>query len=234
MALLEDRRWGQRGNMFKDRTDAGVRLAERLGHLVDLDPVVVGLTRGGVPVAAAVAEQLSAPLEIAIVRKLGIPHRREVGFGAISENGVLTLDDEVVQEARVTEVERAVTERHERVIIESQIRLFRTGRERLELNGRAVIVVDDGIAMGTSARAACDMVRAAGAASVVLAVPVAAREALERFVDRVEETVALVSPAELEAVGSFYDDFSQVTDTTVIELLDSAERRLAAGTTTDH
>jgi len=219
--------------MFKNRTDAGVRLAQRLDHIAGLDPVIVGLTRGGVPVAAAVAERLCAPLEIAIVRKLGIPHRREIGFGAIGEDGVLVLDEEVVRAARITEVERAVTERHERVAVERQIRLFRAGRNRLDVRGRTVVVVDDGIAVGTTAAAGCDMVRAAGASSIVLAVPVATAETLKRFVNRVEETLSLLTPAELGCVGRFYEDFSQVSDTAVIELLDVAERRSNDGTLRD-
>jgi predicted phosphoribosyltransferase len=220
--------------MFKDRTDAGARLAERLGHLVDRDPVVVGLTRGGVAVAAVVAEHLAAPLEIAIVRKLGVPHRREVGFGAIGENGIIVLDDEVVRSARITEVESAVTERHERVVMEGQVRSFRSDRERVDLSGRTVIVVDDGIANGTSARAGCEVVRAAGASTVVLAVPVASARALELFVDRVDEMVSLLCPSNLGAVGSFYEDFSQVSDSTVIELLDAAERRRGGGVSVEH
>jgi len=156
-----------------------------------------------------------------------------VGFGAVGENGVLVLDGEVIQSARITEVERAVTERHERVIMDGQARLFRGGREPMDLRGRTVIVVDDGIAMGTTARAGCEMVRAAGASSVVLAVPVAAPEGIRRNVDRVDELVALVRPVDLGGVGRFYEDFSQVPDAVVVNLLDVARQRCEATQTAE-
>ena len=149
--------------MFQDRTDAGRQLAEHLGHLRDQDVVVVGLPRGGVPVADEVARALDAPLDVILVRKLGVPFQPEVGMGAIGEDGVRVLNDEVIRMARVTRSQLDDVESRERVELERRADRYRAGRTRIPLAGRVVLVVDDGIATGSTARAACQVARLEGA-----------------------------------------------------------------------
>ena len=157
---------------FLDRTDAGRRLAQRTLHLRGENVVVLGLPRGGVPVAAEVARALRAPLDVIVVRKLGVPVQPELGMGAIGEGGVRIINPEVVAIAHVTDAEIAAVERRERAELERRARRFRGERRRTPLTGRTAIIIDDGIATGSTARAACQVARAQGAARVVLAVPV--------------------------------------------------------------
>ncbi len=205
--------------MFRNRTEAGRRLGDQLRHLAPENPVVVGVTRGGVPVAAEVARTLGAPLDAVIVRKLGVPRQPEVGFGAIGENGIEVLDEQVMRDARITEIDLAAIERHERAHMKRLADHLQSAGDRLELTGRTVVVVDDGIAIGTTSLAACEVVRKAGAGRVVLAVPVMAPGAVDRFADRVDDVVFLASPDDFVGVGRFYDDFSQVSDDEVLDLL---------------
>src|ERR1019366_2009760 len=158
---------------FADRVDAGRRLAAKLGPLQGEDLVVVGLPRGGVPVALEVARALDAPLDVIVVRKLGGPVQPELGMGAIGEGGVRVLNAGVVRLARVSSDELATVERRERVELERRARRFRGDRPPVRLDGKTVVVVDDGIATGSTARAACQVARAQGASRIVLAVPVA-------------------------------------------------------------
>jgi putative phosphoribosyl transferase len=205
------------GTLFADRTDAGRRLAGRLGHLAGTPGlVVVGLPRGGVPVAAEVARALGAPLDVIVVRKLGVPARPELGMGAIGEDGVRVLDDEIVRRAGVTPAEIAAVEARERIELERRAARFRIGRDRVPLRGRTVVVVDDGIATGSTARAACLVARVEGAARVVLATPVAPVGWTDRLRDVADELVATATPEDFDAVGQFYDDFSQTTDEEVV------------------
>jgi len=159
--------------MFADRVDAGRQLAARLGYLHGQDVVVLGLPRGGVPVAFEVAEALDAPLDVIVVRKLGVPFQPELAMGAIGEGGVRVLDAEVLARAQVTEEELRTAERRERGLLEARVARLRRGRERLNLDGRIAVIVDDGIATGSTARVACGVARRLGAAKVVLGVPVA-------------------------------------------------------------
>ncbi|MEU5209174.1 alpha/beta family hydrolase [Streptomyces sp. NPDC020742] len=215
--------------LFTDRTDAGQRLAEALRHLAGEDPIVLGLPRGGVPVAFQVARALRAPLDVIVVRKLGVPYQRELGFGAIGEGGVRVISDDIVRRGRLGQADLAAVEQAESAELVRQAHRFRDGRPRLALDGRTAIVVDDGIATGATAAAACEVVRAQGAARVVLAVPVAPPDAAERLRTAADEFVCLSTPFGFSAVGEWYQDFSQTPDEDVVSLL----ARAASGTDTD-
>ncbi|MFJ9549886.1 phosphoribosyltransferase family protein [Streptomyces erythrochromogenes] len=218
--------------LFTDRADAGERLAEAVRHLEGERPVVLGLPRGGVPVAFPVAHALGAPLDVIVVRKLGVPHHRELGFGAIGEGGVRVISEDIVRSSRVTQQELADVEHAEEAELARQARRFRGDRSRVPLDGRAVIVVDDGIATGATAAAACRVVRAQGAARVVLAVPVAAPDAVVRLRGETDEVVCLCAPRAFRAVGEWYRDFSQTPDEEVVSLLARAAAGPAPGRAT--
>ena len=213
--------------MFVDRVDAGRRLAARLGHLKGTDVVVVGLPRGGVPVAFEVALALDAPLDVIVVRKLGVPFQPELGMGAIGEDGVRIVNEDIVRLTEVSEQELAAVERRERAELDRRARRFRGGRPRLPLIGRTVVVVDDGIATGSTARAACQVARAQGAARVVVAVPVAPLGWTSRLGGGADEFVCLDTPERFHAVGQFYADFSQTSDEDVVSCLQRAATRAA-------
>ncbi|MGP4002330.1 phosphoribosyltransferase family protein [Streptomyces sp. 8N706] len=204
---------------FTDRADAGRRLAAGLEHLRTEHPVVLGLPRGGVPVAAQVADALGAPLDVILVRKLGVPYHRELGFGAIGEGGVRVVHDNIVRMSRVGEDDLAEVERTEEAELRRQAERFRGGRQRIPLAGRTAVVVDDGIATGATAAAACRVAKAQGAARVVLAVPVAPPDAAAALRSEVDEVVCLSTPSAFYAVGEWYEDFSQTEDREVIDLL---------------
>ncbi|MFI7028521.1 phosphoribosyltransferase [Microbispora rosea] len=209
--------------VFVDRRDAGLRLGELLRGLPGMeDAVVVGLPRGGVPVAFQVARALGAPLDVIVVRKLGVPYQPELGFGAIGEGGVRVVNPDVVRLANMTRDEMAGVERRERAELERRARRFRAGREPVDLAGRTVIVVDDGIATGGTARAACQVARAHGASRVVLAVPVGAPETIASLRRDADEVVCLDTPDHFYAIGAWYDDFTQTSDEDVIDCLRQA------------
>lgn len=209
------------GNVvFVDRHDAGRRLGERLRKLPGMeDAVVVGLPRGGVIVAYEVAKALGAPLDVIVVRKLGVPYQPELGFGAIGEGGVRVLNPDVVRLANITRDEMAEVERRERAELERRARRFRGDRKPVDLAGRTVIVVDDGIATGGTARAACQVARAHGASRVVLAVPVGAPETIASMRGDADEVVCLETPEHFYAIGAWYEDFTQASDEDVVERL---------------
>ncbi|AJE39914.1 phosphoribosyltransferase family protein [Streptomyces nodosus] len=211
--------------VFMDRLEAGRLLGERLCHLRDEDVVVLGLPRGGVPVAAEVAEALGAPLDVCLVRKLGVPYQPELGMGALGEDGVRVINDAVVREARVTPEELARVERNEREVLERRGRRYRGGRAPVRVDGRTVVVIDDGVATGSTARAACRIARARGAARIVLAVPVAPHDWTERLGGEADELVALDTPLDFYAVGQFYIDFAQVDDREVAVCLERTAGR---------
>ncbi|WP_149183729.1 phosphoribosyltransferase family protein [Streptomyces sp. TRM49041] len=204
---------------FTDRETAGRRLAEAVLRLRPDDPVVLGLPRGGVPVAHRVAEALGAPLDVLVVRKLGVPSQPELGFGAIGEGGVRVLNDSVVRAARVGERDLERVERAERATLEQRLRRYRGERPGVPLAGRTAVLVDDGIATGSTALAACRVARAHGAARVVVAVPVAPPDALALLRQEADDVVCLASPDWFGSVGQWYDDFAQTSDGEVAELL---------------
>ena len=210
--------------MFDDRIDAGRQLAAALAHHRGESLVVIGLPRGGVPVAAEVARALGAPLDVIVVRKLGVPGQPELGMGAIAEDGVRVLDDRILAMTRTSPAEVSAVERAERAELVQRVQRLRAVRPLVDLHGKSVVIVDDGIATGGTARAACHTARARGAASVVLAVPVAPTEARERFRGEVDELVAVQTSDHFRSVGQFYRDFSPVSDQDVVDCLRSAGR----------
>jgi putative phosphoribosyl transferase len=214
--------------VFADRVDAGRKLATRLKHLRDEPVVVLGLPRGGVPVAYEVATALGAPLDVIVVRKLGVPFQPELGMGAIGEDGARIINDEIVRMTGVSEPQLAEVESRERAELERRALRFRGDRPRVPLAGRTAVVVDDGIATGSTARAACQVARAHGAARVVLAVPVAPPGWTARFSGDADEFVCLDTPEPFFAIGQFYVDFSQTSDEEVMTCLQRASEGAAA------
>ncbi len=212
-----------------DRADAGRQLAERLGHLREYDVVVLGLARGGMAVAAVVAEQLGAPLDVIVARKLGAPTQPELAMGAIAP-GAIVIRQEVVDMLGVTDDELdAITDREQRRAEELERRL-RHGRPPVDVTGRTAIVVDDGLATGATALAAVRSLRRHGPERIVLAVPVAAPESAAELSREVDELVVLMRPPDFMAVGLWYEDFAQVSDDEVEAMLDeNAARRGAPG-----
>jgi putative phosphoribosyl transferase len=206
---------------FRDRADAGRQLVPRLLHLRDEHPVVLALPRGGVPVAYEVARALGAPLDVIVVRKLGVPAQPELAMGAIGEGGVRVLNDDVLRVARSTPADVAVVEARERAELDRRAEAFRGGRAMLPVEGRTVIVIDDGIATGSTALAALQVARAHGARRVVLAAPVAPPETVREFEQAgvADEVVVVEQPARLFAIGSWYDNFAQTSDAEVVRLL---------------
>ena len=206
--------------VFVDRVDAGRRLARRLAHLSGAHLVVLGLPRGGVPVAAQIALALHAPLDVIVVRKLGVPYQPELGMGAIGEGGVRVISEPVVRAAGVSREQLVAVERAE---LERRLRVFRAVRRQVPLVGRVALVVDDGIATGSTARAACQVARASGASRVVLAAPVAPAEEISALEEVADEVVTLLTPTRFFAIGEFYDDFRQSSDEEVCHLLQTAQ-----------
>jgi putative phosphoribosyl transferase len=207
---------------FADREDAGGRLADLLEFLEGQPVVVLGLPRGGVPVAAKVASKLGAPMDVIIVRKTGVPFQPELAMGAVGEDGIAVTSPDVVAMAGVTDQELAAVQAREGSEVAARAARYRAGRPRLDLAGKVAVVVDDGIATGATARAACQIARAHGAARVVLAVPVAPAGWQERVGVSADEFATVLEPSNFFAVGQFYDDFSQTTDEQVIACLRAA------------
>jgi putative phosphoribosyl transferase len=210
---------------FIDRSDAGRRLAGllesrlRAGDVVVHEAVVLGLPRGGVPVGAEVAGVLRAPLDVLVVRKLGVPFQPELAFGAIGEQGVRVINDEVVRSLRLSAGDMAQVEAREREELERRSRRYRGERPPAALEGRTAVIVDDGVATGSTARAACLIARAQGATRIVLAVPVAPRGWVHRLTDVADELVSVDTPRSFFAIGQFYEDFAPTTDEEVRDCL---------------
>jgi putative phosphoribosyl transferase len=207
---------------FTDRDDAGRQLALRLEHMRGQPVVVLGLPRGGVRVAAQAARALGAPLDVIIVRKLGTPFQPELGMGAVGEDGVQVINPEVVSQSGVTEKQLAAITAREQDQVEARAARYRAYRPREPLAGKVAVVVDDGVATGSTARAACQIARAHGAARVVLAAPVAPLGWEDRIGADADEFVSVDTPFDFFGIGQFYADFAQESDDSVIAYLRSA------------
>lgn len=214
-----------RSRVFEDRAQAGRALAERLVYLRGERTVVLGLPRGGVPVAFEVARALGAPLDVIVVRKIGVPYQPELAMGAIGEDGVKVIDQRIMANAGVTMAEFDEVARRERVELERRAELFRGDRPPVSLLGKTAVLVDDGIATGSTAKAAAHVARGLGAARVIVATPVAPSDVLQRLSGDVDEVVVVETPAQFYAIGQFYDDFTQTPDAEVTRLLELAARR---------
>jgi predicted phosphoribosyltransferase len=221
--------------VFRDRRDAGRRLAERLtGHAGEPDVLVLGLPRGGVPVAYEVAEHLNAPLDVFLVRKLGVPGHEELAMGAIASGGVRVLNMEVTRSLGIRPATIQAVETSEQRELARRERLYHGSRPAPEVRGRTVILVDDGLATGSSMWAAVEALRQREARRIVVAVPVAAPSTCEAFRQSGIEIVCGVTPEPFSAVGVWYQDFSATTDAEVRELLERADQRTRAPDATGH
>lgn len=207
---------------FADRHEAGQALADRLEQLDVDDPVVLALPRGGVPVAYEVAVRLDAPLEVVVARKLGAPGQPELGIGAVAEGGEPILDETLVARLRLDDEAIAELVASERAELDRRVRRYRSDRPLPELAGRDVVVVDDGLATGVTARAALGALRGHRPRRLVLAVPVGAPASVDALQQEADEVVCLHAPRAFTAVGQWYDDFSQTDDATVVDLLSRA------------
>lgn len=214
--------------IFRDRTDAGRVLATRLGAYADrADALVLGLPRGGVPVAREVARALRLRLDVFLVRKLGVPGHEELAMGAIASGGVRVLNTEVVANLRIPEAvieEVAAAQTRE---LERREHVYRGARPPTEVRGLGVILVDDGMATGASMRVAVESLRSASPARIIVAVPVAPADAAGRFAGIADDFVCVLSPLDFRAVGQFYVDFDQTSDDEVRALLQRAQGRAA-------
>ena len=212
---------------FQDRSDAGRRLAEKLrGYAGRPDVLVLGLARGGVPVASEVARALDLPLDVFIVRKLGVPGHEELAMGAIATGGVRVLDSEMIRALRIPESSVAKVTSDEHRELERREEAYRRMRPTPDVRGKTVILVDDGLATGASMFAAVTALRKSEPAAVVVAVPVAAPDSCAAMHRIADDCVCVLAPRHFRGVGLWYDDFSQTTDAEVrLHLEDAARRR---------
>jgi putative phosphoribosyl transferase len=208
---------------FRDRVDAGRQLATRLETLDRDGLIALGLPRGGVVIASEVAAALGIPLDVIVVRKLGVPFQPELAMGAIGEDGIRVIDQRVVRAAGITDRRIQTVEERERVELARRAQMFRGGRPRLDLSGATALILDDGIATGSTARAAVEVARKLGANCVVVAAPVTSAEAARTLSDVADQVVYLAAPPGFLAIGEFYADFSPTSDTEVVKLLESSQ-----------
>lgn len=214
---------------FRDRRDAGRRLAAELQrYSARPDVIVLALPRGGVPVAYEIAKALHAPLDVFVVRKLGLPWHAEVAMGALAPGGVRVLDEKLIREARVSDEEVRRVTAVEQAELERREQRYRGDRPFPALTGKIVLLVDDGLATGSSMRAAVVALRKENPSRIVVAVPVAAPETCDAFRDITDDVICAETPERFEAVGLWYDDFSQTTDDEVRDLLSRATRDATA------
>jgi putative phosphoribosyl transferase len=214
-----------RGGMFADRREAGVVLADTLAAYRGApDLLVLGLPRGGVPVAWEVAAALHAPLDVFVVRKLGAPRWEELAVGAIASGGLVVRNDDVVRSLRISDEQLQQVIDREAAELARREEAYRGGRPPIELAGKTVILVDDGIATGASMLAAIRAIRAAGPSKIVVAVPVAPPSACRQLSDAADDVVSVLVPPGFMAVGEYYRDFRQTSDDEVRKLLATATR----------
>lgn len=213
--------------LFKDRTEAGRRLGGCLLDYRNTNPLVLALPRGGVPVGLEVSRVLGAPLDVFIVRKLGAPDQPELGIGAVAQGGTRLLNQYLLDRLGVSEAYLERVTRWEREEVERRSRLLRGDRSAPQTRGRTVILVDDGLATGATARAAIAAIRESEPRRLVLAVPVCAARTAEALRPEVDELVSLETPADLQAIGLWYEDFEQVPDAEVLVFLETARREHA-------
>lgn len=212
---------------FEDRTHAGRRLAEDLQEFAGRDDVIVlGLPRGGVPVAFEVARSLDAPLDVFVIRKLGVPGHEELAMGAVASGGIRFVDEPLTTELGISEDAIARTAAEEQEELQRRERTYRGSRAEPKVEGRTVLLIDDGLATGSSMQAATLALGAQEPAELIIAVPVGARSVCDAFRDTVDAVICSMTPEPFRAVGEWYEDFSQVTDEEVRELLDRARREL--------
>lgn len=209
---------------FRDRCQAGRALGEQVAALAVPDPVVLALPRGGVPVAAEVAAALDAPFDVLVARKIGLPGRPEFGVGALAEGGEPLFDDAVLSRLGVRRQDLAGEVSREREELARRVARYRAGRALPSLAGRDVVLVDDGLATGVTARAALRALRRGGPARLVLAVPVGAPDSLRLLAKDADEVVCVLQPERFRAVGAWYERFDQTTDEQVLDLLAAGRR----------
>lgn len=207
---------------FRNRIEAGRLLAARLAAYRDQSPIVLGLPRGGVPVAYQVARALEAPLDVWIVRKIGVPWHEEVGVGAVAEGGLVYLNRDIMKSLQLSEENLAATIERQQAEVAERVKRFRGHHARPVLRDRTVLVVDDGIATGGTVRATIASLRKEQPKAIVLAVPVAAADIARSLQYEVDELVSLKTPHDLYAIGLWYEDFTQVADEEVVRLLEHA------------
>lgn len=217
----------RQAEVFRDRREAGRRLAERVAQQHYVDPVVLGLPRGGVPVAVEVADRIGAPLDVLLVRKLGVPGAEEVAAGAIVDGASpqIVRNDDVIAAYGVTQADLEAAATRELAVIERRRHAWLEGRPFPAIDGRTVIVVDDGIATGATVRAALVALRRHRVGRLVVAVPVAAEEAVDVLRQLADDVIALEVPHPFGAIGYFYEDFTQVDDEEVAEILRTHKQR---------
>ena len=210
---------------FTDRRQAGKKLADKLKKYKSNENIVVlGLPRGGIPVAYEVAEGLNAHLDVFVVRKLGVPSHPELAMGAIASGGVRVTNDNVVNQAGVTEEQIEEVVQKEKQELEKREKLYRGSRPDIDLEGKTVILVDDGMATGASMRAALKALKIHNPQKVIIAVPTAPKESCEEFQSKVDEMICLQTPMPFWGVGGSYQDFSQTTNQEVREILEKSDR----------
>jgi putative phosphoribosyl transferase len=210
---------------FEDRRDAGRKLAAKLTRFRDGRCVVFGLPRGGVPVGYEISRSLGAPLDVFVSRKLGAPDQPEFGIGAVAAGGVRVLSTEVIRRLGIPDeyVERVTAQ--EIAEVNRRLRFFRGGRPEIEVAGRTVILVDDGLATGVTAHAAVEALKKRKPGRLILAAPVCAAQTAQLFAPRVDELLCLASPSDLGAIGLWYRNFDQTTDQEVVQLLEEARNQ---------
>jgi putative phosphoribosyl transferase len=212
--------------LFRDRSDAGRALASRLiSSVSDQNPLILALPRGGVPVAFEVAKALHAELDIFLVRKLGVPGREELAFGALASGGVRILNEALIADLRLSQKAIENVTSREQVELERREKLYRAGRPAIPVRDRTVVLIDDGLATGASMKAASRALRAEGPRRLIVAVPVAAHQTCDEFQGEVDQVVCVETPDPFLAVGIWYEDFQQTTDEEVQLLLERAARQ---------